>query len=223
MSETVLYKSLQDTIKELNNKFGLRLKLITTRETFIAQILDTVGNATEEQQGSLSPDAVDVYNALLSESTTGVESDEDLCPAYGISYEAADPECVACDKSDECNELTEKAVVTAKPKKESNPPKKEKKEKPVKEAKAKKEPAVKAEVAKSRYGHKAGSLAAMMDDMLWDGSTIEKMVSAVVEKFGGEVAKTTSKVKGYMPWLEKTKGVVTILYDGVYKTEVETI
>jgi hypothetical protein len=106
MSELLSHKNLQITIKELNAKLGMKLKFITTRENAITQIVDTIGNATEEQQEMLSPEAVDVYNALLAvpssateevEVTETSETADDMCQAYGVLYDENDPECEACE------------------------------------------------------------------------------------------------------------------------------
>jgi desulfoferrodoxin (superoxide reductase-like protein) len=219
MSDVLSHKSLQNTVKELNAKFGLKLKHISTRENFIKWIVDSIGNATEEQQDLLSPDAVDVYNALLAVPApepggSDDEGTEELCQAYGTAYEPSDVECTECVEAGKCEELTVKAktVILTKPPKE-------KKEKPVKEAKEKKE---KVEVEKSRYGHKVGSMAAVLDDLMWKGSTMEEMVDTLVKDFGKPEEQATAKIRAHYASLTKKRDVPVDRKDGVYKAQIET-
>lgn len=219
MSELLKHKNLQATLKELNAKFGMKLKFITTRENAITQIVDTIGNFTEEQQELLSPEAVDIYNALLAVPPATEEikvtapppsSDEDMCQAYGVLYEGADPECQACDQAEDCQEKTMQAAAKSVAKKE----------KKVKEVKEK---APKVEVIKSRYGHKVGSMSAEVDDLLWKGSTVEEMVTALMEKFGKDKEAAASKVKGHLGWLKKQNIVEVVVENDIYKVNVESV
>ena len=217
MTELLKHKNLQSTIKELNEKFGMKLKFITTRENAITQILDTIGNFTEEQQEMLSPEAVDVYNVLLAVppameevkvANPQLSGEEDMCQAYGVLYEGGDPECQACDQAEDCQEKTIAAKAVAK------------KEKKVKEVKEKKE---KAEVIKSRYGHKVGSMAAVIDDMVWEGSSVADMVAAIMGGFNKTEQVATGKVKGHLTWLKREKGVEIVKTDDVFKATTESI
>jgi hypothetical protein len=224
MPELLCHKNLQTTIKELNAKFGMKLKFITTRENAITQIVDTIGNATEEQQGMISPEAVDIYNALLAVPPTVEEvalsnpspsGEEDMCQAYGVLYEGTDPECQACDQAEDCQEKTMQAAAA----------KSVAKEKKVKEVKEKKEKAPKVEVAKSRYGHKVGTQGQIMDDLFWEGSTEDQIVEALVEaKVAIDDIMAKKALKRHMAWLKAKKDVpVTKSVDGTYKTEIESI
>ena len=86
-----------------------------------------------------------------------------------------------------------------------------------------KEKAPKAEVVKSRYGHKVGSMSAEVDDLLWAGSTVEEMVTALMEKFGKNKDAATSKVKGHLAWLKKQNIVEVVVTDDIHKVNVESI
>jgi hypothetical protein len=214
MSELLSHKNLQTTIKELNAKLGLKLKFIITRENAISQIVDTIGNATEEQQEMLSPEAVDVYNALLAAAPAVEEvkvtnptpsGEEDMCQAYGVLYEGADPECQACDQAEDCQEKTMMAAAA------KSVAKKEKKVKEVKEK------APKAEVVKSRYGSKVGSMSAAIDDMLWAGTSKKDMITSIMDGFGKDEKAATGKVKVHLNWLKKEKGMNVVETDGIYK------
>jgi len=219
MSDLLKHRNLQAVAKELNEKFELKFKTINTREAIISHILDTIGNATEEQQEALSPEAVDVYNALLAVPPVDEvnvvkevsEDTEDACQAYGVAYDGGDPECKACDQAEECQEKTMKTAAAKSV---------AKKEKPVKEVKEK---APKAEVVKSRYGHKVGSMSAAIDDMLWVGTSKADMVSSLMEQFNKNEAAVNSKIKGHLAWLKKQNIVEVSEADGVYKTPVESI
>ena len=222
MTETLSHRQLQDTVKELKEEFGVKLRPITTRENLISQILETIGNATETQQDVLSADAIDVYNALLAlpvnELSKESENQENNCDAYGISYEGSDPECQACDMAEQCKTESDNkkpVPVTKEPKSV--------KEKKVKNMTEKKETPPKAEVVKSRYGHKVGSMAAVIDDMVWKGSTLVDMSLAIVKQFNKEEDKATSKVKGHLVWLKKEKNVEIVKTEDTYKATVETI
>jgi len=219
MSEILSHRNLQNTVKELCTKFDLKLKQISTREILISQIIDTIGNATEEQQGMLSPEAVDIYNGLLAispqTSTVSGETEEDTCQAYGISYEGTDPECEACIQAEDCQEktmqATEKAVA----------PKKEKKVKEVKEKKVK---VPKGEGPVSRYGGWGiSTIASKIEDMLWEGSTMNNMVSTLSEQFKKEEDKVLVRVQKHIVWLKNTKKLPITEEGGVYKAEVEFI
>ena len=224
MSELLCHKNLQTTIKELNAKFGMKLKFITTRENAISQIVDSIGNATEEQQGMISPEAVDVYNALLAVPPAVDEvvvvsptpsGEEDMCQAYGVLYEGSDPECQACDQAEDCQEKTMQAAAA----------KSVAKEKKVKEVKEKKEKAPKVEVAKSRYGHKVGTQGQIMDDLFWEGSAEDQIVKALVDaKVAVDNDMAKKALKRHMAWLKAKKGVpVTKGEGGLYKTDIESI
>ena len=220
MSELLKHKNLQATLKELNEKFGMKLKFITTRENAISQIVETIGNLTEEQQEKLSPEAVDIYNALLAVPPVAGETEvtapppnsgDEMCQAYGVLYEGTDPECQACDQAEDCQEKTMQAAAAKSV---------AKKEKKVKEAKEK---APKAEVVKSRYGHKVGSMAAVIDDMVWEGSTVANMVTAIMDGFNKTEQIATGKVKGHLTWLKREKGVEIVKTDDVFKAATESI
>jgi hypothetical protein len=59
----------------------------------------------------------------------------------------------------------------------------------------------------SRYGHRAGSMSAAIDDMLFDGMDIAGMVDKLVKDFGRTHAQALAKVKAHTRWDEKVRGV----------------
>ncbi len=77
----------------------------------------------------------------------------------------------------------------------------------------------------SRYGHKLGTMAALMDDMLWNGSYFYEICSELERQFGGNRvrARDRAKIRAHIKHLARNKGVNVIRTGAYCKAEVETL
>jgi hypothetical protein len=225
----ITHQVLQKAVKELNSKYGLKLRFVTTREMLINQILHTVNDLLEKEK-EIPRNIEALYEALLTSQARAEEHqygeetvmEEDICGAYGVDYSAEDPECQDCDKQEECEELTKKAKEAALVK-EAALTKPAPAKEPKKEAKPQKEKKVpKSGEGLSRYGHKLGSMNHTLDDLLAEGATLEQLANALVEKHGIDPKKAAAKVRGHPAWLTQTIGLEFTVTDGVYKATIES-
>ena len=112
-----------------------------------------------------------------------------------------------------------KGVVNATPKAQNTPkqPNTSKKEGVKKPAEPKKP------VALSRYGHRVGSMAAVLDDLLWKGVEQSVAVATLAKDFKKTEKLALGKFKGHVAYLPKVRGVQVSVKDGVYKTQRATL
>lgn len=104
-------------------------------------------------------------------------------------------------------------------KKESAPQKEKKQvEKLIKTVKVKKAPS-----EKSRYGHRVGSFAAAMDELLWKGITIAEGAKVLSETFKKSPALIEGSLKIHIRYLENKKNIPVNLKGDVYKASKATI
>jgi len=142
MSETQLItqKDLQAAVKDINQVLSPepKLKMITTRQGHIENILATLGALvneagewTDERCSNLHPDTVSVYTNLLQNpetptaATAPAAGDEAECPSFGVAPDTEDPACQTCLRAQECVDAVEAKTVKAKAKKKKEGKKKE--------------------------------------------------------------------------------------------------
>jgi hypothetical protein len=84
-----------------------------------------------------------------------------------------------------------------------------------------KEKAEKAVILPSRYGHRQSSMSGRIDDLVWNGTTLENAAKVLSKEFGKPEAMTAAKFRAHINWLPKVRGVeVEVNKAGVYKTKV---
>jgi len=166
---------------------GKKIKTVAVAKEALAKAFDeAVRSIPDEVVNDLPNEIIDFYNEFFSEAT-----EEEVAAG-----EAADPAA----------ETKEPVEAATKEKKEK--PVKEKKEKPVKEKKPKKE---KASKELSCFGHKLGTQAAALDDLLAPGEPIS--LADLVAKSG----RSTLGVKGHIKHLQDSRELVIENKDGVYR------
>jgi hypothetical protein len=174
---------------------GKKIKTIAVSKEQLAQGFDeAIRRIDDEIINDLPEEIINFYNEYFSEAT-----EEE---ASGAEEEASGAE--------EGAEGTEGAAIAPapaeKPEKEKRT-KKEKVEKPKKE-KVEKPKKEKKEVEKSVFGHKLGSQAAMLDDLLKDGN--ETTIKELSEKSG----RSELGVKSHIKHLEDDRGLFFEKKDG---------
>lgn len=96
----------------------------------------------------------------------------------------------------------------------------------VKAAKKSGEPKVKKTAEKGRFGHRKGSSADFMDDLLFKGCAPDAGAKAIADKFEMELPKAKAKLLVHVRYLKAEKGVVFCKFkDGIdkLKTKTETL
>lgn len=67
--------------------------------------------------------------------------------------------------------------------------------------------AAKKEADLSRYGHRANSMAGRIDDLLWEGTTLDDAVKMLVKEFKRTPEKAKSKFLGHVKYLPRIKKI----------------
>lgn len=90
--------------------------------------------------------------------------------------------------------------------------------------KAKKEPKEpKKPALLSRYGHRVGSMAAAIDDMLWKGIKETDATATLAKDFKKTEKAALAKFKGHVAYLPKECGVQVSEKEGFYKAQRATL
>lgn len=90
----------------------------------------------------------------------------------------------------------------------------------------KKAAAKKAPAEKSRYGHRVGSMSGIVDDCVFEGSTMDEIVAAIVKGVSGKSESAArAKAMSHIRYLPKARGVAVAFDEetGVYKADKESI
>ena len=59
----------------------------------------------------------------------------------------------------------------------------------------------------SRYGHRIGSMAALLDDLLWKGTSLKEAIAKLVKDFGRTEEQAIGKFRGHINYLPKKKKI----------------
>jgi hypothetical protein len=99
------------------------------------------------------------------------------------------------------------------------------KAKPKAKAKAKKKPdTAETQDGKSRYGHRAGTILAAFDDLLWDGCTLDEAIQLAVDDFDRDEKSARGYFRGHVRNLKLKQNIdVDIDDDGAFKARQESI
>jgi len=76
--------------------------------------------------------------------------------------------------------------------------------------------------ALSRYGHREGSMAADIDEMLWKGIDEDTAVAELAKKFCKTVEAVRLKFKGHVSYLQKKKNIPVTVKNDFFKTTKAT-
>lgn len=87
------------------------------------------------------------------------------------------------------------------------------------EAKAKKKKAAKkSTVEKSRYGHRKGSFAALLDELVYNGTTEEEVIETVQTEFPDKSEENIKgRFKSHVSYLGRVRGITVEKKDGTFK------
>ncbi len=161
----------------------------------------TAGAAADDATG-VTPEEVN--------ANAGRQSD---CPIYGTGWNPKELVCQECKKVFHLDYVgckrQVKGIVVSKNKK----------------SEASKRPTTTRKTASSqmlsRYGHRINTMAALIDDMVWVGSTFDAMVKKIMLWHDRDEASAKAKLRSHFPWLQNVKGVAITNDNGVYKAAIE--
>ena len=180
-------------VTELADFLEVEITLEGTPEEQADAFMKAVEEVPSEDEGKLPESVIDLYNSFGDNKLTAVdwgngEKDKVEKPSKKITKVKKEKEKPApVKKEKEKPALVKKETA---PLAKKVPPKPAKVEK-VKVEKVKKEKKVKEPIATSRYGHREGSAAAVMDEILWRGVTLDEAVATLVK-----LGKTKERAKG---------------------------
>lgn len=148
-------------------------------------------------------DAANAETAAVAKKEEEVTSD---CPVFKKGHDPKQKDCIDCKENTPLEyKVCKKAVG-------------ELKEKGAAKAKA---TVARTDGKKTRYGHAPGSMGGDIDDMVWKGSTKEKLINMLVDRHGRDTAKAEAKLKGHLQWLKADRGITVTVTEGKYQADKE--
>jgi len=176
-------------VTELADFLEVEITLEGTPEEQADAFMKAVEEVPSEDEGKLPESVIDLYNSFADNKLAAVDW------GNGEKGKAEKPskKIKKVKKEEEKPTPVKKTPPVKKeiaPLTKKVPPKPAKVEK-VKVGKVKKEKKVKEPIATSRYGHREGSVAAVMDEMLWKGVTLDEAVASLVK-----LGKAKERAKG---------------------------
>jgi len=189
MSDGINMKELKQAVTELNEAGVLdkKIKIVGVgKDDLAAAFEEAVNGLDDEKAEKLTAFTIDFFNNNFGEDENTEEG----------GVEASDEE----ETDGEESEGEEEPEEESEPEEEEKPKKAAKKEKAKKAPKEKKEKKSKEPVEKSRYGHTVGSQAALIDDAIFEGGTMQEMMEAT--------GLSKARIKSHIYHLEKKKGIV---------------
>ena len=120
---------------------------------------------------------------------TKVPVNKSSCPGYGKDWSATEKECLTCaadfpDENINCKRVVRGIPETVKTEKKV------------------------IGLMKSRYGHRSNTMAACIDDLAWKGSTIQHIVTTVMEWYGRSEPAAKGKVKSHLNHLVRDMSIM---------------
>ena len=210
--EVVLTKAdFEQAVKELGEFLGEEITIEGERDECVEEFLSLVGNIPPKDEGKIPDCVLDMNNALVDKGADVLVWEEEIAEAQEEEQveetieQEPEPEKKVERRGRPKKEVEkEEKVMKEKPKVEKKTVVPEKKvvapvkkvvEKEVKKVVTKKEKVVKVpkvKVERGRYGHRKGSCADFMDELLWKGCTLEEAVTAITKSLD----KTKERAKG---------------------------
>ena len=163
-------------VAEFGEFLGEEITLEGTPEEQMDSFMKAVEEVPKEDEGNLPDSVIDLYNAFVDNKLKAVDWNN------GKAKKVKEEKPAPIEK-----EKKEKGKLA----KVEKPTNAKKVAKPTKEKKVKKEKKAKEPVVASRYGHREGTAAAVMDELVWKGTTMDEAVAALVK-----LGRTKERAKG---------------------------
>jgi hypothetical protein len=198
-------KQLRGACEEVGVKTVGR-KNVKLMELFMKAVNDKLDadDIPAERAGTVfSQTVLDVYNDISGQMDGEVEDPEFV-----------EPEAEVVAETETEGEAEVEAEVAPAPAARRRAPAKkaeEKAETSKKVEKAKKEEPPKEEAAKSCYGHREGTKAGRMDELILQGTTRKDMVASLVKEFKLTEAVAESSIRTHVKYLSQKKGFTMIV------------
>ncbi|MDD3847529.1 MAG: hypothetical protein PHC90_14370 [Syntrophorhabdaceae bacterium] len=156
-------------LEEINGSELVSVIKILNKSGFLEKEIRTVGVKKKD----LLEHFADAYEGLDAEAEEKMLKDKKYAPVIDFYEDTFSDELGNKEEGKEAEKEEEEK------KEQEKPAKKEKKEKPAKKEKAPKEKKEKEPVELSRYGHKAGTKGAELDELFYKGDTLQNMADII--------------------------------------------
>ena len=183
-----------------------------TNKQRMEAFMEAVETVPPDDEGGIPEHVVEMYNLFREEGEKVLKPklDKKVVPAKAVPAKAVPAKAVPAKAA--------KAIVPAKaakaapvkaapapaPKKVVAKPTAVEKPTVAKVAKVAKE---KTAAELSRYGHRVGSMAARIDDLLWEGTTLTAAVKTLAKEFNRDEDKAKAKFLGHVQYLPSVKSI----------------